>query len=304
MSMENKDIDSGSIQEKRSVKIPSLRVLLAVIVTVSVIVCALYIPMVLTEPDAHIYPDYPMEDLGPLLSKDSFSDEDYLTLYYQTGLGRPAVDEIRELYDDWQERILRFQQNFFRKVDYVCEKNSPISREESIIDENGNYISGTETAPLHEGYILITKSSHTYGWRNGHAALVVDAAGGKTLESVVLGENSSVQDISKWTNYPNFMLLRPKGATYDEMRQAAQTASEVLFDIPYDFTVGIFSPKAADKDKIKGTQCSHLVWQAYYYYGYDLDSDGGLIVTPKDIANSPELEVVQVYGVDPRNIWP
>ena len=31
-------------------------------------------------------------------------------------------------------------------------------------------------------------------------------------------------------------------------------------------------------------------------YGIDLDSDGGIIVTPTDIANSPYLEVVQSYG--------
>jgi len=302
--MANSDIVSGSIQEERTMKIRGLRVLLVIVLALSVIAGVLYISMALTEPEAHICPDYPMEDLSPILSKDAFSQDDYLTLYYQTGLAKPAVDDIREMYDDWQERILRFQQNFFKEIDYVCEKNSPISREESIVDENGNYIDGTEMAPLHEGYILITKCSHTYGWRNGHAALVVDAANGRTLESVVLGENSSIQHISKWTNYPNFILLRPRGATYDEMSQVSETASELLFDIPYDFTVGIFSPKAADKDKIKGTQCSHLVWQAYYYFGYDLDSDGGLIVTPKDIANSPELEVVQVYGVDPGNIWP
>lgn len=34
-----------------------------------------------------------------------------------------------------------------------------------------------------------------------------------------------------------------------------------------------------------------------------LDSDAGMIVTPKDIANSPLLEVVQVYGVNPEDIW-
>ena len=167
------------------------------------------------EPKAHIYPDYPVADLDPVLRKDSFTEEDYNLLYLQTGLGKPAVDEIRELYGDWRERLLRFQHNFFRKIDYVCEKNSPISREEAIVDEQGNYAHGTELAPVHEGYIFVTKSSHTYGWRNGHSALVVDAQNGKTLESVVLGQNSSIQDIGKWTVYPNFMLLRPKRAAYE-----------------------------------------------------------------------------------------
>jgi uncharacterized protein YycO len=264
----------------------------------------LHISMAVIEPGAHIYPDYPRLDLGQVLSRESFSEDDYVTIYYQTGLGRSAVDEIRNSGGDWVRRILQFQENFFGKIRYVCERNSPISREESIVDENRNYIAGTEMAPLHEGYILITKSSHTYGWRNGHSALVIDAANGRTLESVVLGTNSSIQDISKWTNYPNFILLRPKNTTYEEMKEIAVTAQDLLLDVPYDLTVGILSPKPAGRDKAKGTHCSHLIWQAYNYYGFDLDSDGGPVVTPKDIAGSPELEVVQVYGVDPGNIWP
>jgi uncharacterized protein YycO len=264
---------------------------------------ALRISTALIEPDAHIYPDYPMLDLGPVLSKETFSENDYITLYYQTGLARPAIDEIRKSGSGWEQCILSFQDSFFREIMFVCEKNSPISWEESIIDENGSYINGTQVAPLHEGDILLTKSSHTYGWRNGHSALVIDAAKGLTLESVVLGKNSSIQDISKWTNYPNFILLRPKDIPYEQMRDIARTAQELLLDVPYDLTAGIFGPKSAGRDKVTGTHCSHLVWQAYSYYGYDLDSDGGAIVTPNDIANSPLLEVVQVYGVDPANIW-
>ncbi len=264
----------------------------------------LRISMAVIEPEAHIFPDYPRIDLEHVLSKESFSKEDYNILYFQTGLGRSAIDEIKSGNSDWAQRMLLFQDKFFARISYICEKNSPVSREESIVDESGSYIAGTELAPLHEGYILVTKSSHTYGWRNGHSALVIDAVNGRTLESVVLGKNSSIQDICKWTNYPNFILLRPKNCSYEEMKAIADTAQELLLDIPYDLTVGIFSPKHAGMDKITGTHCSHLIWQAYSYYGFDLDSDGGALVTPNDIANSPMLEVVQVYGVDPGNIWP
>ncbi len=283
------------------------RILIYSILLISAI-CAvigfLKISMALIEPDAHIYPSYTMIDLSQLLSKRVYSDEDYRTLYFQTGLGKPAIDEILEGSSNWQQRILQFQKNFFGRINIVCEKNSPISKEESIVDENGYYIAGTEMAPIHEGYILVTKSSYTYGWRNGHCALVVDAGNGKTLESVVLGTDSSIQDVDKWTNFPNFILLRPKGESYKVMKEITDTAQEVLLNIPYDLTVGIFSPKLTDRSKVKGTHCSHLIWQAYSLYGYDLDSDGGAIVTPNDIANSPALEVVQVYGVDPENIWP
>ena len=280
-----------------------LRISATILLTVAAVISLMLLSMAAIEPKAHIYPDYPVADLDPVLRKDSSPRR--ITICCTSGESRkPAVDDIRELYGDWRERLLRFQHNFFRKIDYVCEKNSPISREEAIVDEQGNYAHGTELAPVHEGYIFVTKSSHTYGWRNGHAALVVDAQNGRTLESAVLGQNSSIQDIGKWTVYPNFMLLRPKRAAYEEMQEIALTALELLNDIPYSLTIGIFSPKSADRDKIKGTHCSHLIWQAYSYFGYDLDSDGGMIVTPKDIANSPYLEIVQVYGVDPRSIWP
>ena len=51
------------------------------------------------------------------------------------------------------------------------------------------------------------------------------------------------------------------------------------------------------------THCSHLVWQAYKHFGYDIDSDGGPLVTCNDIARSDLLEVVQVYGFDPDALW-
>ena len=62
-------------------------------------------------------------------------------------------------------------------------------------------------------------------------------------------------------------------------------------------------PDKAPAD-LKKTQCSHLVWYPYAQFGYDIDSDGSWLVTPKDITNSEYLEVVQVYGVDPEEIWP
>ena len=53
----------------------------------------------------------------------------------------------------------------------------------------------------------------------------------------------------------------------------------------------------------KGTNCSHLVWQAYYNAGYDIDTDGGPVCTSRDISMSDLLEVVQVYGFDPVSLW-
>ena len=54
---------------------------------------------------------------------------------------------------------------------------------------------------------------------------------------------------------------------------------------------------------LKGTQCAHLVWYAYKNFGIDLDCNGGCVVKPQDMANSPYMQVVQIYGFDPEKLW-
>ncbi len=51
------------------------------------------------EPRDHVSPDYAKTDLNSLLAKDSLSDSDYELLYRQTGLGRPAVQDLLLLPD-------------------------------------------------------------------------------------------------------------------------------------------------------------------------------------------------------------
>jgi hypothetical protein len=46
-----------------------------------------------------------------------------------------------------------------------------------------------------------------------------------------------------------------------------------------------------------GTHCAHLTWYACARFGYDIDDDGGWIVTPRDIFDSELLEIVQIYGM-------
>ena len=283
---------------------PFHRPLAIIIAAISLMAGCITLSASLIEPQAHIAPDYPKIDIREMLSKELLSKSDYDCLFLQTGLARSAIDELRVNHPDSTQRILGFQGNFFSDIQYVCEKNSPISSEESVVDINGRYINGTQFASLHNGDILITKASHTYGWRNGHAALVVDAEKGLTLESVVLGTDSCVQDIGKWTNYPNFIQLRLRNSSEDLMNRITQSAVIHLKNIPYDLTIGILSPKFKNSEQIRKTHCSHLVWTAFRNFCYDLDSDGGGLVTPKDIANSPYLEVVQVFGVYPEEIWP
>lgn len=157
---------------------------------------------------------------------------------------------------------------------------------------------------ISDGDILITFCSHTFTYRHGHAALVIDAEKGITLEASELGSFSSYRNIQNWNRYTSFSILRlsddiwnalssyhqkPRAVLTDELISFAQNN---MLNLPYVLSVGIFSEKYTLSDTSYGTNCSHLVWQCYRTLGIDLDSDGGLIVTPKDIYQSPFLITV------------
>ena len=364
----------------------------------------------LVEEQAHIAPDYKEEDMRAYLEHrpagmgadaegfvegetggGSWTQADLDFIYHQTGLGAAAARKI-EGKKDRLLRLLEFQRNFFENPRVSCVRDSRICRREQTVDERGAVIKAWKPAELEDGDIIITKASHIFGWRNGHAALVIDAKKGKTLEAVVIGENSAVKNIRKWRKYPDVLILRVASADPETRRKAARWAEANLLNIPYRVTTGLFGSKgkvappggkssatppegkwqalsssgerqamppeerwqalsssgerqampaggerqatpsegkwqafsssgerqamptaeaaaAAEPDPltvqtVSGTQCAHLIWLAYAQFGYDLDSDGGWIVTPKDLANSPLLEVVQVYGMDPDRPWP
>ncbi len=240
------------------------------------------------EPLAYTPPVRKKADLSALNEKScsEYTESDYAFIYEQTGLGRAAVDS-----PDRTHKLSDYQNSYFADVRYTCKMNSPVSFEERITD------SSVLLAPLEDGDIFVTNSSHVMSWRNGHAAIVTDAENGVTLEAVVIGKNSKTQDISKWTRYPNFAVLRLKGADKAERAAIARSATEYLNNVPYRVTIGLFPAKYSRLDSVRGTQCAHLVWLAYAAHGYDIDSNHGLIVTPRDILESDLFEVVQTFGM-------
>ncbi len=238
-----------------------------------------------TEAIAHIKP-VAFESLKSVIYRSNgFTDEDYALIYRQTGLGKAAVDSLGST-----ERLIECQAAYFAEIDYECVRTSPVSFEEYVLKPMVKIIG------IENGDILVTRSSHILSWRNGHAAIVTDAEKGSTLEAVVIGKNTSFQHISKWEAYPNFKVLRLKNATAEERSRIAETAVRYLENKPYNVFVGVLPRKYTPIEQVYGTQCAHLVWLAYAAYGYDIDSDGGMIVTPDDISESPLLETVQSYG--------
>ncbi len=182
--------------------------------------------------------------------------------------------------------------------DVYCFPNSIISFEERI-KENKLYKYAGRLQNLENGDILLTPCSHTFGWRNGHAAIVVDQEKELTLESVVLGTPTCIQSIAKWRKYPGVMVLRLKDASKEERDAIAAYTLENMQGVRYgfwqDFTDGL---KLENPHGISSTHCSHLIWSVYNHFGYNLDGDGGIIVTPKDLSLSPKLEIIESHNVD------
>lgn len=239
-------------------------------------------------------PDYPIIDLEPILLKESFTEEDYKTLFYQTGLGKYAIDSIKD-DDDFIQRVEEFQQGFFRKNEIVCKREAITTCMEYNVSENGFYTRGFTVFDAKPGYVLIMEGSHSFGWRHGHAGLVIDE--NSVLEAPIIFEPTSVYGIYTWTYYPNFIMLRLKNTTDSRLKEIAENAKRDLEGVMYSPLAGVFNKK--QKGTPKSVQCAYLVWYAFYNQGIDIDKDGDNIVTVSDIKNSDMFEVVQIYGYDP-----
>lgn len=267
------------------------------------------------EQDIHYTPEYEKENMVPYLDKmevGALTSEEYDVLYRQTGLSREAIDSLN--LGNRMTEIFDIQDRFFEHAETKCECHFFLFREK-LCSPCGRCDENCFIPVVENGDILITFSSHFLGWRNGHAGIVVDAENGLVLEALTLGSNSAILPLDGWADRPSFALLRLRGVPEAIRREIAAYAREELVDVPYRLSAGIFSSLREEykfetesaesmrwdgKQKLSGTHCAHLIWYAYEQFGYDLDSDGGVIVTPRDLYESPLLEVIQVYGMAPK----
>lgn len=252
--------------------------------------------MAVVENSARTTPSCEKIDLTPYLEKETLSEEDYDVLYHQTGLSRLGVDALEK-----REDLLAFQEAFFYDGGRSHGMAAPTTPRCMLLDENGKTYKAP-LVPLEDGDILVTSTCHTFGWRNGHAAIVVDAESRRVLEAIGPGVESSLGDANWFCGGTNFMVLRLKGTASEERKEIADWAYENLRGIEYSLFTGFFNAKDQSSAP-ETTHCSHLVWQAYKAFGYDIDSDGGPLVSCNDIARSELLEVVQVYGFDADELW-
>ncbi len=234
--------------------------------------------------NGYFTPDYPRVELS--------QDSDSRTIFLQTGLGPSAVERL--LSEGNFQAILEAQELYFNPPRRECTPLLGWFTRQDMVDAPGPAL-----ADIQPGDILITLSTHTIGWRHGHAGLVIDPD--TTLECAVLGTNSDYFPISHWTDYSCYAVLRLRDAGPEERQQVADYGASTLRGVPYHLTSGFIGPKAPDPDDWQfGLHCSYLVWYAFQHFGYDLDSDGGRLASSSDLLSSDLLEVVQVYGMDPR----
>ena len=236
-------------------------------------------------------PTYEKQELMPILSKGSFTDEDYEILYRQTGLTKLGIDGFMQ--ENRPDKIIQIQTYFFKKQTVHVNHFNPFTYTEQIHDV-------IPFAKLEEGDILVTSTTRVSWLRYGHSALVVDGKEMIVAESISPGASSTFNSAVDFARLANFMVLRPK-VDRETKTQIVEYAKTELIGLPYRFTLGIFYKKFPDTLRV--SQCAHLVWYAYKKFGYDLDSTGGGVVKPQDMLLSEHVEVVQAYGFDLDDLW-
>ena len=238
--------------------------------------------------DGYFVPQYERVELT--------EDSDYETIFLQTGLGQSAVDKL--IKQKGFQGVLDAQEAFFNPPEAKCrELIGWITREDLYTEAYSGGVK-RQLVDIQPGDILISLSTHTGGWRHGHAAIVLDQY--TIIESAVLGADSQIVSVADWVDYSNYAVLRIKDVTPEQQQEVVDYCREHLAGVPYSLLSGIFGDKAPDPDsEFFGLQCSYLAWYAWYQFGYDLDSDGGRIVTPFDLLHSDQVDIVQIYGMDP-----
>ena len=241
---------------------------------------------------SHWQPNYPQEEIGVLIEKQVLSEEEYAVLYRQTGLTKSAIDDMRTS-EEGRAQILKIQQAFFAKYPI---KNKLFTLFTYMDEIEGN----VPLCFLKDGDIIVSATTRVSWWRYGHAAIVVDGPSGIIAEAISPGTKSKISGADTFSNLANFLILRPKAEESLKEQIADYVVSEMI-DVPYRLTTGIFTKKY--QEKLHTSQCAHFVWYAYKKFGIDLDSTGGRVVKPHDMALSDLVEVVQVYGFDLEKLW-
>lgn len=307
-----------SKEEKRRLpkRIIALIVAGAFIAALGITVLGFFIAFWISDAKAYVWrPSYEMlseAELKAVYEKETLTDGDYEVLFEQTGLTRIGIDRAKKASGGWA-RVLAIQQSYFKERGVKPEQFAPLVCTDLLSGDPA------ETIYLQRGDIIITSSTHFSGFRIGHSAIVTNGAAGRIFQSNQVGVANYYSTVGEmFTNRINFMVLRIKpeyfsgsGQDDEEYRKNLDRVTSFiehdLKDMPYSVFTGVFTKK----DSTAATSCSHLIWYGFKHfddenggkYNLDLDSNGRLLVVPKNISESPYVELVQTFGFDPEKMY-
>lgn len=269
-----------------------------IIFSIGVIALGFYIHFLCAHSLKCIPPKAERVDISAVLDKEVLSQEDYSLLYSQTGLTKVGIDRAREKGDAGKRRILAIQDDVYKQYGIIHDTIAPYACQDDIDGDVTNIY-------LEKGDIIVTSSTHIAGFRIGHSGLVTDVSSNgisaSILQASVIGETSDFGSFADFSSRINFIILRPKPELISkgDVENICTFAKENLTGLTYFPAAGVLSAK----ENYSLTQCSHLIWSAYNHFGFDLDSNGGMVVTPKNLSHSAYLEPVQVFGFDYDKLW-
>lgn len=261
-----------------------------IIIVLSIVL--LYVMLgIFNDSNAYYIPDYPMENISDILTKENVTDEDYERIFLNTGVTQIAS---RELIESGNTALLRFLNSYYFKEPSYEKKYIAFPFTANELNEGIR----TPLVPLKKGDVLITFNTHTLLWRHGHSAIVVDENGNEILEHVAVGHKSRISPSERWGVYPGFMVFRHRDNNI--AKKAADYARCKLEGVDYNIFAGIINKDKSKAVTVDSSHCSHIVWQAYKAADCDIDSDKGNIVTPYDMSLCGDFQLVQIFGIDPQ----
>lgn len=233
------------------------------------------------------YPDYEMLNLEDALNIEKtyqgHVDEETLEiLFYQTGLGQEALEDIiKECYDS--QEFLEVLEKYQKQLFFGTYNNSVVS--------------------LEDGDVMVSLSQRLCFYPHGHAAIVTDGEAGEIIEAKSYIAGSCIGDTEKWSKISSFVILRVKEEVAEKYKNPAPRAAQYAKNNLNGLEYSLFKDIRFQQDETpEYTQCAHLVWFAYYKCGLDIDENRGIIIKPRDFLASDVFEVVQVFGINPKTI--
>ncbi len=270
-----------------------LLVLISLGIIIIGVILYIFINPILTEPKETKFEDISYI-VNKLNKKESLTLNEFNTLSVQTGLSKTSIEKFLTKYEP--NKLYDYQNDHLKNQEEVISTFFLGSYQHELKNNHLPFVD------VQNGDILITSTSHTFGYRHGHSGIVVDIDKGLTVESYTPFSNSKYDKLYTWLAFPEVMVLRLKEEYRDILSDVIEYTKNYLVGVKYSLLAST-KAKFTTSTSPKKTQCSHLVWAAFYAYGIDLNSDGSWLVTANDIARSPYLEVVEVKGFNYTQLW-